>query len=154
MARSCVRVNECPLTLACSIVGASTLARSLRRVAESLELVNLDARAVLSKLPFDETLSGLPGAPEDAQARYLEATVSVPSGVLRLIVMIGFAATAQVLVTMGCGDACPIYPGKRYEDWPVDDPAGRSVAEVRPIRDDIERRVRRLLDELGVPATR
>ncbi len=57
---------------------------------------------------------------------------------------------ADVIVTMGCGDACPIFPGKRYEDWEVDDPAGRDVADVRPIRDEIGARVRRLLAELGV----
>jgi protein-tyrosine-phosphatase len=57
---------------------------------------------------------------------------------------------ADVVVTMGCGDACPIFPGKRYENWELDDPAERSVDEVRPIRDDIERRVRRLLAELNV----
>ena len=55
---------------------------------------------------------------------------------------------SDVVITMGCGDACPIYPGKRYEDWTLDDPAGRSVEEVRPIRDEIERRVRSLLTEL------
>jgi arsenate reductase len=49
---------------------------------------------------------------------------------------------------MGCGDACPIFPGKRYLDWEVEDPAGRSVEEVRAIRDDLEQRVRRLLAEL------
>jgi len=59
---------------------------------------------------------------------------------------------ADVLVTMGCGDACPIFPGKRYEDWQLDDPAGQGLEAVRPIRDEIERRVRRLLDELEVPA--
>jgi protein-tyrosine-phosphatase len=59
---------------------------------------------------------------------------------------------ADVVITMGCGDACPIFPGKRYEDWQLDDPAGQGLEAVRPIRDDIERRVRRLLDELGVPA--
>ena len=57
---------------------------------------------------------------------------------------------ADVVITMGCGDACPIFPGKRYEDWPLDDPAGQDVAAVRPIRDEIERRVRTLLDSLGV----
>ncbi|WP_346539538.1 arsenate reductase ArsC [Micromonospora sp. DPT] len=62
--------------------------------------------------------------------------------------------TADVVVTMGCGDACPIFPGTRYENWDLDDPAGLSLAEVRPIRDEIERRVRRLLDELHVPASR
>jgi protein-tyrosine-phosphatase len=59
---------------------------------------------------------------------------------------------ADVVVTMGCGDACPVFPGKRYEDWQVPDPAGKPLAEVRSIRDEIERRVRKLLDDLGVPA--
>lgn len=58
--------------------------------------------------------------------------------------------SADVIVTMGCGDACPIFPGKRYEDWPVADPAGLSLADVRPIRDEIEERVKRLLEQLGV----
>ncbi len=59
---------------------------------------------------------------------------------------------ADVVITMGCGDACPIFPGKRYEDWPLDDPAGQDVEAVRPIRDEIGARVRALLDQLGVPA--
>jgi protein-tyrosine-phosphatase len=62
-----------------------------------------------------------------------------------------FVQAADVVITMGCGDACPFYPGKRYLDWELDDPAGKSVAEVRPIRDEIDRRVRELLAEL-VPA--
>ncbi len=57
---------------------------------------------------------------------------------------------ADVIVTMGCGDACPFYPGKRYVDWELDDPAGKPLEEVRPIRDDIEGRVRGLMAELGV----
>ena len=61
---------------------------------------------------------------------------------------------ADVVVTMGCGDACPILPGKRYEDWAVPDPAGQGVEAVRSIRDDIEQRVRRLMDELAIPAVR
>jgi arsenate reductase len=60
----------------------------------------------------------------------------------------------SVVVTMGCGDACPVYPGKRYEDWAVGDPKGLDVEAVRPIRDDIEGRVRKLLTELGVKAGR
>ncbi|MEY7971377.1 arsenate reductase ArsC [Saccharomonospora xinjiangensis] len=56
--------------------------------------------------------------------------------------------TADVVITMGCGDACPIFPGKRYLDWALDDPAGKPVEQVRPIRDDIDRRVRGLLAEL------
>jgi protein-tyrosine-phosphatase len=55
---------------------------------------------------------------------------------------------ADVIITMGCGDACPRLPGRRYEDWDLDDPDGKEVAQVRPIRDEIERRVRRLLREL------
>jgi arsenate reductase len=55
---------------------------------------------------------------------------------------------ADVVVTMGCGDECPVYPGKRYEDWELPDPAGKSLDEVRAIRDDIERRVRVLLASL------
>jgi arsenate reductase (thioredoxin) len=60
---------------------------------------------------------------------------------------------SDVVITMGCGDSCPFYPGKRYEDWVVDDPAGKDVAAVRPIRDEIRRRVEVLLDDL-VPARR
>ena len=59
---------------------------------------------------------------------------------------------ADVVVTMGCGDACPIYPGKRYEDWELQDPAGQPVEVVRRIRDDIDARVQQLLNEL-VPAS-
>ena len=58
------------------------------------------------------------------------------------------ARAADVVVTMGCGDACPIYPGTRVVDWELTDPAGLPVEEVRPIVDDIDRRVRALLDEL------
>lgn len=58
--------------------------------------------------------------------------------------------TADVVITMGCGDTCSYFPGKRYENWELPDPAGQSVEAVRPIRDDIERRVRHLLDELAV----
>ncbi|AYY15303.1 arsenate reductase ArsC [Actinobacteria bacterium YIM 96077] len=59
----------------------------------------------------------------------------------------------DVVVTMGCGDACPVVPGKRYEDWVLDDPAGLDVDGVRPIRDEIERRVRDLLARLGLPSS-
>jgi protein-tyrosine-phosphatase len=57
---------------------------------------------------------------------------------------------ADVVVTMGCGDACPLFPGKRYEDWVLEDPAGMGIAAVRPIRDEIARRVRELLASLDV----
>ena len=61
---------------------------------------------------------------------------------------------SDVVITMGCGDACPFYPGKRYEDWVLDDPAGQGVDAVRPIRDEIRRRVLGLLESLGLEPVR
>ncbi|MFD7905903.1 arsenate reductase ArsC [Kitasatospora sp. NPDC059747] len=58
--------------------------------------------------------------------------------------------TSDVVITMGCGDACPYFPGKQYLDWKLDDPAGQGVDAVRPIRDEIERRIRGLLADLGI----
>jgi protein-tyrosine-phosphatase len=55
---------------------------------------------------------------------------------------------SDVVITMGCGDVCPVYPGKRYLDWELDDPAGRSVEDIRPIRDEISRRVQDLVRDL------
>jgi arsenate reductase len=60
----------------------------------------------------------------------------------------GQVQAADVVITMGCGDACPIYPGKRYEDWELDDPAGKDIDAVRPLRDEIRRRVEILVGEL------
>ena len=56
--------------------------------------------------------------------------------------------SSDVVITMGCGDACPIFPGKRYEDWELDDPAGQGIEAVRPIRDDIRARIEQLVSEL------
>ena len=64
------------------------------------------------------------------------------------------AYDSDVIITMGCGDACPIFPGKRYEDWKLDDPAGQGVEAVRPIRDEIRTRVEHLLAELVPSGTR
>ena len=58
------------------------------------------------------------------------------------------AQDSDVIITMGCGDACPVFPGKRYEDWQLDDPAGQDVEAVRPIRDEIRRRIEALLADL------
>ena len=58
------------------------------------------------------------------------------------------AYAADVIITMGCGDACPVFPGKRYEDWQLDDPAGKDISDVRPIRDEIRRRVEGLVSEI------
>lgn len=60
-----------------------------------------------------------------------------------------FARAADVVITMGCGDACPIFPGKRYEDWELEDPAGKDLERVRVIRDEIAARVNRLLEEIA-----
>lgn len=65
-----------------------------------------------------------------------------------------FVRAADVVITMGCGDACPIYPGKRYEDWELEDPAGKDLATVRRIRDEIGARVERLLEELSPRGSR
>ncbi len=59
---------------------------------------------------------------------------------------------SDVVITMGCGDQCPVFPGIRYEDWPLDDPAGQTIDSVRTTRDDIEKRVRHLLDSLKMSA--
>ncbi|MBD3784836.1 MAG: arsenate reductase ArsC [Micrococcales bacterium] len=64
----------------------------------------------------------------------------------------GAVQASDVVITMGCGDTCPIFPGTRYEDWELEDPAGKGVESVRPIRDEIRSRVLALLHELGVPA--
>ncbi len=60
------------------------------------------------------------------------------------------AQSSDVLITMGCGDVCPVFPGKRYLDWDLDDPAGQDLDAVRPIRDEIKRRVQQLITELPV----
>ena len=60
----------------------------------------------------------------------------------------GAVRASDVVITMGCGDVCPIYPGTRYEDWALDDPAGQGIEQVRPIRDEIDRRVLALMAEL------
>ena len=60
---------------------------------------------------------------------------------------------ADVVITMGCGDTCPVFPGKRYEDWDLDDPAGKGIEAVRPIRDEIKRRIVALLHDLDLPVS-
>ncbi len=62
----------------------------------------------------------------------------------------GAVQASDVVITMGCGDTCPYFPGKRYEDWILDDPAGQEIMAVRPIRDEIQRRVESLLASLGI----
>jgi protein-tyrosine-phosphatase len=88
-----------------------------------------------------------PAAVEAMRERGVNITQEFPKPWTQQIVQ-----AADVVITMGCGDACPIFPGKRYEDWVLDDPHGQGVEAVRPIRDEIERRVRKLLNELGVEA--
>jgi protein-tyrosine-phosphatase len=82
-----------------------------------------------------------------AVAAMAEVGIDIASGQPRLLTD-SAVRTADVVVTMGCGDACPFYPGRRYEDWVLDDPAGLGVESVRPIRDEIRKRVERLVTEL------
>ena len=77
-----------------------------------------------------------------------EDGIDITSGTPKLLTT-DAVKESDVVITMGCGDTCPIFPGKRYEDWVLDDPAGQDLDAVRPIRDEIEQRVRRLLDSLG-----
>ncbi|CAN3701731.1 Arsenate reductase [Microbacterium sp. MM2322] len=82
-----------------------------------------------------------------AVAAMAEEGIDISAEVPQLLLTDDVRASDAV-ITMGCGDACPIFPGKRYEDWELTDPAGKGIDEVRPIRDDIKTRVQRLLDEL------
>jgi protein-tyrosine-phosphatase len=77
-----------------------------------------------------------------------EAGIDIASGEPKLLT-VDAVKQADVVITMGCGDACPIFPGKRYEDWELDDPAGQGIDAVRPIRDEIRRRVEELIAELS-----
>jgi len=79
-----------------------------------------------------------------------EAGIDISSNVPQVLT-VDAVRESDVVITMGCGDACPIFPGKRYEDWELDDPAGQGIEVVRPIRDEIRDRVERLVREL-VPA--
>ena len=78
-----------------------------------------------------------------------EVGVDISGGIPKVLTTEAVEAS-DVVITMGCGDTCPIYPGKRYEDWELEDPAGQGVEAVRPIRDEIRRRVVDLLESLGV----
>ena len=84
-----------------------------------------------------------PVAVQAMQEVGIDITASVPK-----VLTTEAVQASDVVVTMGCGDTCPFFPGKRYEDWVLDDPAGRGIEAVRPIRDEIRRRVERLLAEL------
>ncbi|MFI5854906.1 arsenate reductase ArsC [Streptomyces parvulus] len=79
-----------------------------------------------------------------------EAGIDISAEVPKVLTTDAVQAS-DVVITMGCGDTCPVFPGKRYLDWQLPDPAGRGVDAVRPIRDEIEHRVRALLDEIAPP---
>ena len=88
-----------------------------------------------------------PVAVEAMAEEGIDITAAVPT-----ILTTESVAESDVVITMGCGDACPIFPGKRYEDWVLDDPAGAGLDDVRRIRDEIRGRVVALIEELGVAA--
>ncbi|GAA1960467.1 arsenate reductase ArsC [Microbacterium deminutum] len=77
-----------------------------------------------------------------------EVGIDIGGGIPQLLT-VDAVRESDVVITMGCGDACPIFPGKRYEDWVLDDPAGQGIEAVRPIRDEIRGRVERLIAGLG-----
>ncbi|WP_432059375.1 arsenate reductase ArsC [Streptomyces sp. S1] len=115
------------------------------------------AAALLARLGGDRVeVRSAGSAPADAVnpavvAAMAEVGVDIAAATPKVLTAEAVRAS-DVVVTMGCGDACPYFPGKRYLDWTLDDPAGRGVEAVRPIRDAIERHVRDLLAELGVEA--
>ncbi|MFF6870765.1 MULTISPECIES: arsenate reductase ArsC [unclassified Streptomyces] len=115
------------------------------------------AAALLARLGGDRVeVRSAGSAPADAVnpavvAAMAEVGVDIAAAIPEVLTAEAVRAS-DVVVTMGCGDACPYFPGKRYLDWTLDDPAGRGVEAVRPIRDAIERHVRDLLAELGVEA--
>lgn len=82
-----------------------------------------------------------------AVAAMLEAGIDITAEQPKVLTTEAVQAS-DVVITMGCGDACPFFPGKRYEDWKLDDPAGQGIDAVRPIRDDIKRRITNLVSEL------
>ncbi|MFI6357536.1 arsenate reductase ArsC [Streptomyces sp. NPDC050743] len=81
-------------------------------------------------------------------AAMTEAGIDIAAEVPKVLTVEAVQAS-DVVITMGCGDTCPVFPGKRYLDWELPDPAGQGVEAVRPIRDEIERRVRGLIDEIA-----
>ena len=107
-------------------------------------------------------LTHLSGGAVEVRSAGSQPAAEVNPAAIRVMAEVGIDITAEqpkvlttqavvgsdVVITMGCGDTCPFYPGKRYEDWVLDDPAGQGVDAVRPIRDEIRRRVERLLAEL------
>lgn len=78
-----------------------------------------------------------------------EVGIDVSAGTPKVLT-VEAVRTSDVVITMGCGDTCPVFPGKTYLDWKLDDPAGQGIDAVRPIRDEIERRIRGLLEDLGI----
>jgi protein-tyrosine-phosphatase len=111
------------------------------------------AAALLTKLAGDrlEVRSAGSAPGEEVNPAAVEAMAELGidiSAELPKLLETDAVRAADAVVTMGCGDTCPIFPGKRYEDWDLEDPAGKDIETVRRIRDDIEGRVRRLADEL------
>jgi protein-tyrosine-phosphatase len=113
------------------------------------------AAGLLAKLAGDRVVVRSAGSdPADqlnpaAVEAMAEIGVDIAGGVPKLLDT-DAVREADAVITMGCGDACPIFPGKRYEDWELEDPAGKDLQAVRAIRDDIQRRVQRLIDDLAV----
>jgi len=103
-------------------------------------------RAVAWSGGSEPASSGNPAAVEAMRERGIDISTEYPKPWTDEVVR-----AADAVISMGCGDACPIFPGKRYEEWVLEDPAGLGIEAVRPVRDEIERRIRALLAELQVP---
>src|SRR5674476_117147 len=131
---------------ACTASVVSTLGLSVRMSTPTSSIASTAAGLIWSagSLPADQIN---PAAVE----AMLEVGVDIRTESPKVLTTDAVQAS-DVVITMGCGDVCPVFPGKRYEDWALDDPAGQGIESVRPIRDEIRARVERLLDQLGVPA--
>ena len=100
--------------------------------------------------PQNRSAGSLPGDEVNPSAVAAMAEVGIDiSGQRPKVLTTEAVEDSDVVITMGCGDACPVFPGTRYLDWDLEDPAGKGVESVRPIRDEIESRIRGLLAELG-----
>ena len=130
------------------VVMYACLHNSGRSVAAKVLTEHLAGGAVEVRSAGSEPGSGVnPGVAAVLAERGLSAADHAPS-----LLTYESVEDSDVVITMGCGETCPVFPGKRYEDWTVDDPKGQELETVRRIVDDVEARVRRLLADLGVPA--
>jgi len=123
--------------------------RDIQDLIAKLEDVNRKLALPIRTLSMDKSAGSEPADRVNPAAVAAMAEVGIDIATEQPKILTTDAVTASdVVITMGCGDTCPFYPGKRYEDWVLEDPAGKGVDAVRPIRDEIRRRVEKLISEL------